>query len=187
MISERSVVKIIGQQFFFFEHQTHSESHKYPQLPRNCIYSISDVMTVEMNWPKLSGGACSEAEGACQHGAEQGSFSGSQSPQSVGSGAMDSGTEYLSDSTCYNMDISMSLCGQEGDTSQITKGRRGRQSTGVSGSQIWSHNSLKVDLNQFVFLWFSSRKVHETSHHIPGFCQQSRNHWGPKSCHLHKC
>uniref|UniRef100_A0A3B5BGY2 phosphatidate phosphatase n=1 Tax=Stegastes partitus TaxID=144197 RepID=A0A3B5BGY2_9TELE len=51
----------------------------------------------------------------------QGSFSGSQSPQSVGSGAMDSGTEYLSDSTSYNMDVSMSLCGQEGDTSQITK------------------------------------------------------------------
>ncbi|GAA6234526.1 phosphatidate phosphatase LPIN2-like isoform X1 [Lates japonicus] len=63
----------------------------------------------------------SEAEGASQHGAEQGSYSGSQSPQSVGSGAMDSGTEYLSDSTSYNMDVSMSLCGQEGDTSQITK------------------------------------------------------------------
>nr|XP_020502540.1 phosphatidate phosphatase LPIN2-like isoform X1 [Labrus bergylta] len=63
----------------------------------------------------------SEAEGSSQHGAEQGSYSGSQSPQSVGSGAMDSGTEYLSDSTSYNMDVSMSLCGQEGDTSQITK------------------------------------------------------------------
>lgn len=67
--------------------------------------------------------ACSEAEGAAQHAAEQGSYSGSQSPQSVGSGALDSGTEYLSDSTSYNMDVSMSLCGQEGDTSQITKGK----------------------------------------------------------------
>ncbi|CAJ1051577.1 phosphatidate phosphatase LPIN2-like isoform X1 [Xyrichtys novacula] len=63
----------------------------------------------------------SETEGGSQHGAEQGSLSGSQSPQSVGSGAMDSGTEYLSDSTSYNMDVSMSLCGQEEDTSQITK------------------------------------------------------------------
>ncbi|XP_041811797.1 zgc:123305 isoform X2 [Chelmon rostratus] len=63
----------------------------------------------------------SEAEGASPQGPEQGSRSGSQSPQSVGSGAMDSGTEYLSDSTSYNMDVSMSLCGQEGDTSQITK------------------------------------------------------------------
>ncbi|XP_071350188.1 phosphatidate phosphatase LPIN2 isoform X3 [Trachinotus anak] len=63
----------------------------------------------------------SETEGTSQQGAEQGSCSGSQSPQSVGSGAMDSGTEYLSDSTSYSMDVSMSLCGQEGDTSQITK------------------------------------------------------------------
>lgn len=63
----------------------------------------------------------SETEGASQHGAEQGSCSGSQSPQSVGSGAMDSGTEYLSDSASYQMDVSMSLCGQEGDTSHITK------------------------------------------------------------------
>uniref|UniRef100_A0A7N6BWZ7 phosphatidate phosphatase n=1 Tax=Anabas testudineus TaxID=64144 RepID=A0A7N6BWZ7_ANATE len=62
-----------------------------------------------------------EAAAAFQHAAEQASCSGSQSPQSVGSGAMDSGTEYLSDSTSYNMDVSMSLCGQEGDTSQITK------------------------------------------------------------------
>ncbi|XP_038553868.1 phosphatidate phosphatase LPIN2-like isoform X2 [Micropterus salmoides] len=65
----------------------------------------------------------SETEGASQHVAEQGTFSGSQSPQSVGSGAMDSGTEYLSDSTSYNMDVSMSLCGQVGDTTQITKER----------------------------------------------------------------
>lgn len=67
--------------------------------------------------------ACSEAEGTFQHAAEQASCSGSQSPQSVGSGAMDSGTEYLSDSTSYNMDVTMSLCGQEGDASQITKGK----------------------------------------------------------------
>lgn len=39
----------------------------------------------------------------------------------MSSGALDSGTEYLSDSTSYSMDVSMSLCGQEGDTSQITK------------------------------------------------------------------
>lgn len=36
---------------------------------------------------------------------------------------MDSGTEYLSDSNPYNMDVSMSLCGQESDTRQITKGK----------------------------------------------------------------
>lgn len=64
--------------------------------------------------------SCSETEAAS---ANQGSFSSSQSPQSVGSGAMDSGTEYLSDSYPYNMDVSMSLCGQESDTRQITKGK----------------------------------------------------------------
>ncbi|XP_071384978.1 phosphatidate phosphatase LPIN2 [Centroberyx affinis] len=63
----------------------------------------------------------SESEGASRQGAEQSSCSGTQSPQSVGSGAMDSGTEYLSDSTSYHMDVSMSLCGREGDTSQINK------------------------------------------------------------------
>lgn len=76
-----------------------------------------------MKSPSFKSCPCSETEEASQHGAEQGSCSGSQSPQSVGSGAMDSGTEYLSDSTSYNMDVSMSLCGQEGDTSQITKGK----------------------------------------------------------------
>ncbi|XP_034022928.1 phosphatidate phosphatase LPIN2-like isoform X2 [Thalassophryne amazonica] len=61
----------------------------------------------------------SDTEGASYRGAEQGS--GSQSPQSVGSAAMDSGTEYLSDSATYSMDVSMSLCRREGDASQITK------------------------------------------------------------------
>uniref|UniRef100_A0A674E888 phosphatidate phosphatase n=1 Tax=Salmo trutta TaxID=8032 RepID=A0A674E888_SALTR len=60
----------------------------------------------------------SEAEGCSWLGAEQGSGSGNQSRQSVGSGAMDSGTEYLSDSTTDHMDVSMSLCGR---TSQINK------------------------------------------------------------------
>ncbi|MEQ2182358.1 hypothetical protein GOODEAATRI_021528, partial [Goodea atripinnis] len=64
-----------------------------------------------------------DPEGAFTQYAEQGSGSGSQSPQSVSSGALDSGTEYLSDSTSYIMDVSMSLCGQEGDASQITKAR----------------------------------------------------------------
>ncbi|XP_024125419.1 phosphatidate phosphatase LPIN2 isoform X1 [Oryzias melastigma] len=63
----------------------------------------------------------SDAETACLQGAEPSSCSGSQTPQSVGSGAMDSGTEYLSDSASYTMDVSMSLCGRVGDTSQITK------------------------------------------------------------------
>lgn len=77
--------------------------------------------------------SCSETEASS--GANRGSFSSSQSPQSVGSGAMDSGTEYLSDSNPYNMDVSMSLCGQESDTRQITKGKL-TSATNVSGG--WS-------------------------------------------------
>lgn len=62
-------------------------------------------------------------DGSSLHGTEQGFVSGSQSPQSVSSGALDSGTEYLSDSMSYNVDVSMSLCGPEGNTSHITKGK----------------------------------------------------------------
>ncbi|XP_032404825.1 phosphatidate phosphatase LPIN2 isoform X2 [Xiphophorus hellerii] len=72
-----------------------------------------DPEVAELYFPKA------EAEGALTQYAEQGS--GSQSPQSVDIGAVDSGTEYLSDSTSYVMDVSMSLCGKVGDTSQITK------------------------------------------------------------------
>lgn len=42
------------------------------------------------------------------------------SPQSLNSGNVDSGTEYLSDSTTDALDVTMSLCGR-GDISQISK------------------------------------------------------------------
>ncbi|KAJ8359194.1 hypothetical protein SKAU_G00157190 [Synaphobranchus kaupii] len=63
----------------------------------------------------------SEAEAGSRTGVEPGSRSGNQSPQSVGSGAMDSGTEYLSDSTGDQLDVTMSLCGRVVDTSHINK------------------------------------------------------------------
>nr|CBN80930.1 Lipin-3 [Dicentrarchus labrax] len=101
------------------EQQDKKKGKRNQHLGPTGIY-LDDLTTLDpevaaLYFPK------SETDGASQQGAEQGSCSGSQSPQSVGSGAMDSGTEYLSDSTSYNMDVSMSLCGQEGDTSQITK------------------------------------------------------------------
>uniref|UniRef100_A0AAQ5Y5R2 phosphatidate phosphatase n=1 Tax=Amphiprion ocellaris TaxID=80972 RepID=A0AAQ5Y5R2_AMPOC len=107
---------LIWASVFTYQYVTGKRNH---HLGPTDIY-LDDLTTLDpevaaLYFPK------SEAEGAFQQGAEQGSFSGSQSPQSVGSGAMDSGTEYLSDSTSYSMDVSMSLCGQEGDTSQITK------------------------------------------------------------------
>lgn len=61
----------------------------------------------------------SETESAARAGADQ---SGNQSPQSVGSANMDSGTEYLSDAPADTLDVTMSLCGRDGGTSQINKG-----------------------------------------------------------------
>ncbi|TVK90513.1 Phosphatidate phosphatase LPIN2 [Bagarius yarrelli] len=46
---------------------------------------------------------------------------GQQSPQSLSTANVDSGTEYLSDSTSDSLDISMSLCGTEGSSTKINK------------------------------------------------------------------
>ncbi|XP_072315614.1 phosphatidate phosphatase LPIN3 [Eucyclogobius newberryi] len=48
------------------------------------------------------------------------SLSGSLSPQSVGSGTLDSGTDYLSDSMSFSANVSLSLCGP-GTSSAISK------------------------------------------------------------------
>lgn len=48
--------------------------------------------------------------------------SGSQSPQSVGSAAADSGTECLSDSASDLPDVTLSLCGGLTENSEISKG-----------------------------------------------------------------
>ncbi|XP_059183244.1 phosphatidate phosphatase LPIN2-like [Centropristis striata] len=52
---------------------------------------------------------------------EAGRRSGSQSPQSVGSAAADSGTECLSDSAGDLPDVTLSLCGGVGENSEIPK------------------------------------------------------------------
>uniref|UniRef100_A0AAY4ES76 phosphatidate phosphatase n=1 Tax=Denticeps clupeoides TaxID=299321 RepID=A0AAY4ES76_9TELE len=59
---------------------------------------------------------CSETESASRLGAELNPQSGNQSPQSVGSGNLDSGTDYMSDSTIDSLDVTMSLCGKVGST-----------------------------------------------------------------------
>lgn len=50
--------------------------------------------------------------------------SGSQSPQSVGSAAADSGTECLSDSASDLPDVTLSLCGGLSENAEISKGTR---------------------------------------------------------------
>lgn len=52
---------------------------------------------------------------------ESDTFSGSQSPQSVGSAAADSGTECLSDSAVDLPDVTLSLCGGLSENGEISK------------------------------------------------------------------
>nr|XP_005997936.1 PREDICTED: phosphatidate phosphatase LPIN2 [Latimeria chalumnae]XP_014345059.1 PREDICTED: phosphatidate phosphatase LPIN2 [Latimeria chalumnae] len=52
---------------------------------------------------------------------ESETYSGSQSPQSVGSAAADSGTECLSDSAIDLPDVTLSLCGGLSENSEISK------------------------------------------------------------------
>ncbi|XP_038872307.1 phosphatidate phosphatase LPIN2-like [Salvelinus namaycush] len=102
------------------EHQDKKKGKRSQHLGPSDIY-LDDLSNLDPEVAALYFPPKSEAEGCSRLGAEQGSGSGNQSPQSVGSGAMDSGTEYLSDSTTNHMDVSMSLCGRTGHTSQINK------------------------------------------------------------------
>ncbi|XP_078275041.1 phosphatidate phosphatase LPIN2-like isoform X3 [Rhinoraja longicauda] len=54
---------------------------------------------------------------------ESGTHSESHSPQSVGSAAADSGTEYLSDSASELTDVNLSLCGGLSDNNEISQGK----------------------------------------------------------------
>ncbi|KAK2857947.1 hypothetical protein Q7C36_005866 [Tachysurus vachellii] len=81
-----------------------------------------DPEVVALYFPK------SEGESPSQCDAELGSVpsiqssqSGQQSPQTVSTANVDSGTEYLSDSTTDNLEVSLSLCGTEGYSRKIKK------------------------------------------------------------------
>ncbi|XP_051771583.1 phosphatidate phosphatase LPIN2 isoform X1 [Ctenopharyngodon idella] len=63
----------------------------------------------------------SESDSGSKHWMDSGMRSGSQSPQSVGSAAADSGTECLSDSASDLPDVTLSLCGGLGENGEISK------------------------------------------------------------------
>uniref|UniRef100_A0AAQ4QTM9 phosphatidate phosphatase n=1 Tax=Gasterosteus aculeatus aculeatus TaxID=481459 RepID=A0AAQ4QTM9_GASAC len=65
----------------------------------------------------------SEFEAATKHWMDSEMHSGSQSPQSVGSAAADSGTECLSDSAGDLPDVTLSLCGGLTENAEISKER----------------------------------------------------------------
>uniref|UniRef100_A0A8C4HSH2 phosphatidate phosphatase n=1 Tax=Dicentrarchus labrax TaxID=13489 RepID=A0A8C4HSH2_DICLA len=89
----------------------------------------------------------SESDQVPKHWVEMGRRSGSQSPQSVGSAAADSGTECLSDSAGDLPDVTLSLCGGVGENSEISKGTQKSLVAAVTLIQhVSSHNCLKITL-----------------------------------------
>ncbi|XP_072539222.1 phosphatidate phosphatase LPIN3 [Salminus brasiliensis] len=80
-----------------------------------------DPEVVALYFPKNEGESRPGAELSSIHPQRVSPQSGQQSPQSLGSGNVDSGTEYLSDSTTDSLDVTMSLCGTEGHSRQINK------------------------------------------------------------------
>uniref|UniRef100_A0A8C2A508 phosphatidate phosphatase n=1 Tax=Cyprinus carpio TaxID=7962 RepID=A0A8C2A508_CYPCA len=63
----------------------------------------------------------SDSDSGSKHWMDSGMRSGSQSPQSVGSAAADSGTECMSDSASDLPDVTLSLCGGLGENGEISK------------------------------------------------------------------
>ncbi|XP_030629689.1 phosphatidate phosphatase LPIN2 isoform X2 [Chanos chanos] len=63
----------------------------------------------------------SDSDPGSKHWMDSGMRSGSQSPQSVGSAAADSGTECLSDSAGDLPDVTLSLCGGLSENAEISK------------------------------------------------------------------
>uniref|UniRef100_A0A673L0U1 Phosphatidate phosphatase LPIN2-like n=1 Tax=Sinocyclocheilus rhinocerous TaxID=307959 RepID=A0A673L0U1_9TELE len=63
----------------------------------------------------------SDSDSGSKHWMDSGMRSGSQSPQSVGSAAADSGTECLSDSASDLPDVTLSLCGGLSENGEISK------------------------------------------------------------------
>lgn len=86
------------------------------------ILSPKALKTSIMKYCSLSLCCCSESEAATKHWMDSEMRSGSQSPQSVGSAAADSGTECLSDSASDLPDVTLSLCGGLTENAEISKG-----------------------------------------------------------------
>ncbi|XP_041744622.2 phosphatidate phosphatase LPIN2 isoform X1 [Coregonus clupeaformis] len=140
------------------EHQDKKKGKRSQHLGPSDIY-LDDLSNLDPEVAALYFPPKGETEGGLRPGAEQGSGSGSgnQSPQSVGSGAMDSGTEYLSDSTTDHMDVSMSLCGRTGHTSQINKDKFMEQVVNyqdlVSNPGIIEDPNLVICINSKYYNW----------------------------------
>ena len=100
---------------------------------------------------------CSEAEAATKHWMDSEMCSGSQSPQSVGSAAADSGTECLSDSAGDLPDVTLSLCGGLSENAEISKGTGAPRAAVSSGVLFPGDHRLHPLINAidglFCALW----------------------------------
>ncbi|XP_035634543.1 phosphatidate phosphatase LPIN3-like isoform X1 [Oncorhynchus keta] len=138
------------------EHRDKKKGKRSQHLGPSDIY-LDDLSNLDPEVAALYFPPKGETEGSSRQGAEQGSGSGNQSPQSVGSGAMDSGTEYLSDSTSDHMDVSMSLCGRTGHTSQINKEKFMEQVVNyqdlVSNPGLIEDPNLVICINSKYYNW----------------------------------
>lgn len=82
---------------------------------------------------------CAHSDSDSKHWMDSGMHSGSQSPQSVGSAAADSGTECLSDSASDLPDVTLSLCGGLSENAEISKGT--------------SHTTFECNIGGILYFW----------------------------------
>uniref|UniRef100_A0A674DB60 phosphatidate phosphatase n=1 Tax=Salmo trutta TaxID=8032 RepID=A0A674DB60_SALTR len=113
-----------GEAFFVQETEQHNVRFFYRKRSQHQgpedIY-LDDLNAMEPDVVARYLAPKSESETIPKHWVEVGRCDGSQSPQSVGSAAADSGTECLSDSAGDLPDITLSLCGGVGENSEISK------------------------------------------------------------------
>ncbi|XP_044148744.1 phosphatidate phosphatase LPIN2 isoform X2 [Bufo gargarizans] len=105
--------------------KTHSPSKKKGVRKRSQHQGPGDIYLDDLNVLEPQVAALyfpkSDSDPSSRPWMESETLSGSQSPQSVGSAAADSGTECLSDSPMDLPDVTLSLCGGLSDNGEISK------------------------------------------------------------------
>uniref|UniRef100_A0A4W3K197 phosphatidate phosphatase n=1 Tax=Callorhinchus milii TaxID=7868 RepID=A0A4W3K197_CALMI len=138
--------------FFWFE----IGGSKRSQHLGPCDIYLDDLQKLDPNvaalyFPK------SEQDSVSKQLNEPGTHSESQSPQSVGSAAVDSGTEYLSDSACDLPDVNLSLCGGLSDNNEISQGKflqhRIKYQELVENPGLIDDPNLVIGINKKYYNW----------------------------------
>lgn len=97
--------------------------------------------------------------------------SGSQSPQSVGSAAADSGTECLSDSASDLPDVTLSLCGGLSENAEISKGTHTVIGCRIAGVfHVW-----RKWVTMFILLFFKHLFLERFMEHIITYNEFAEN------------